>query len=128
MIGKAIKLELPDTLTFGWRKLVWVPTPRESCDGVLSFSQRPIKGGGTDHDVYGVEELPPDRPGVRVFELVNFTDTEQEQPYKCVVGAEQRCSCEAGVKGFRRTSCKHRDCLAALIVAGALPVREVQGA
>ncbi len=128
MIGKAVKLSLPDTATFGWRTAVWVPTPGHGGDGILSFSQRPIKGGGVDLDTYAIEELPPERFGTRLFLVINLTDEDQEQPYRCVVGAEQRCSCMAGTKGINRTSCKHRDCLSQLTASGVLPTRELQGA
>lgn len=128
MIGKAVRGELPDTLTFGWRKWLWVPTPGHGGDGILSMSQRPLKGGGSDLDSYGVEEVQPEHRGSRSFLFINLTDEEQEQPYRCTVGAVNQCSCDAGRKGFRRTSCKHRDATQAMIVAGVLPARVLQGA
>jgi hypothetical protein len=119
---------MPDTLTYGWRKGAWVPTQHVGGDGILSLSQRPLKGGGSDLEVYAVEEQPADRPGCRVFLFVKLTDPEQEEPYKATVGAVSMCSCDAGRKGFRRTSCRHRDAVSALIVAGLLPARELAGA
>ena len=125
---RAVRGEMPDTLTNCSRKWVWVPTPAVGGDGVLSLSQRPIKGGGVDLDTYGVSEIQPEQYGTRSFLFVNLTDEEQEEPYRCTVGAVTRCSCDAGRKGFRRTSCKHRDAVSSMIVAGCLPVREMAGA
>ena len=39
---RAMRGEMPDTATFGWRKWLWVPTPAVGGDGILSISQRPI--------------------------------------------------------------------------------------
>lgn len=125
---RATKGEMPDTLTLGWRKWVWLPTPAYGGDGILTISQRPLKGGGSEVDVYGVEEAPPEHPSARTFVVVNLTDDTQEQPYKTTVGAVMRCSCEAGVKGVKRTSCKHRDALQAVIAAGCLPAKQLCGA
>src|ERR1043166_6475623 len=109
---------MPDTLSNGWRKGAWVPTSSVGGDGILSLSQRPMKGGGSDLEVYAVQEEPPEEFGTRLFLFVKLTDPDQEQPYKCVVGKVQSCSCEAGRMGFRRTSCRHRDALVAMISAG----------
>lgn len=125
---RAHEFTLPDTLSIGWRRGAWIPTPHVGGDGVLSLSQRPLKGGGSDLECYAVEEVQPERFGTRCFLFVKLTDPDQERPYKCVVGREQSCTCDAGRKGFRRTSCRHRDALNALIAAGILPVRELQGA
>lgn len=128
MIGKVYRVQMPDTASFGWRKWVFVCTPGGGGDGMLSVSQRPLKGGGSELDVYGVEEVQAEHPGCRTFALVNLTDDEQEQPYRCTVGPMTRCSCDAGRMGFRRNSCKHKDAIQDVIVAGGLPVRELVGA
>lgn len=125
---RAIRGDMPDTASNCYRKWVWLPTPSFGGDGVLSISQRPLKGGAPELDVYGVEEVQPEQLSCRTFVVVNLTDPEQEQPYKATVGAVQRCSCDAGVKGIRRTSCKHRDAITAAITAGAIPARQLQGA
>ncbi len=125
---KAVRGEMPDTLTNCSRKWVWVPTPAAGGDGMLCLSQRPIKGGGVDLDTYGVEEIQAEYPRCRSFVFVNLTDETQQEPYRCTVGPVSRCSCDAGRKGFRRTSCKHRDAVGAMIVAGVLPAKQLQGA
>lgn len=125
---KAVRGDMPDTAAFCYRKWVWLPTPTFGGDGVMSISQRPLKGGAPELDVYGVEEIQPEQFSTRSFLVVNLTDPEQEQPYKATVGAVQKCTCDAGVKGIRRTSCKHRDAIGAAILAGAIPAKQPAGA
>lgn len=88
-----------------------------------------------DIDTYLVEEIDYPEPGDhggRAFWLVNKTDPDQQEPYRCVVGGlTPHCNCDGGVCNkhpdlTRTQGCKHKDVLTHLIAEGILdkPARE----
>lgn len=120
---------LDATATFCVRRWTLIKTPAFGGDALLTITQVKAKAvPDVEIEMYGIEELMPEFPRCRTFAVVNLSDDAQEQPYRCTVGAQQRCTCDAGRKGFRRSSCKHKDSLKAVTECGALPPKEVQGA
>lgn len=100
------------------------------CDGILMVGQLKEKGGSVDECTYGIEELPPINFGWRLF-LVRKLEADigaEDEMYRTEIGPRgvSVCSCTAGK--CRVEICKHRCAIAALIGAGVLPARELQGA
>lgn len=134
---------LPPTKTYGRRSLCWIPANPQhpEADGRLGNLSIKLEhartgwGRNVECDTYAIERdtpLPGDNGGA-AFWLQNFTDPEQEQPYRCVLGGLNRlssCTCTAGkcrVPGEPDVTdgCKHRDALLHLIQEGFLEAGEV---
>jgi hypothetical protein len=122
--------ELPPTRSYDRRSYSWVPADPgvfdSHVDGTLTIflthtGKRIVRN---EVFVYAVEvewEAAVDF-GVRSFLLENFTEPDEQGPFRCVVGGmHETCGCEAGSFDKRRvepTSCKHRDALRALLQQG----------
>lgn len=114
-----VTVDLEPTATYARREAAWIPGA-EPGEGVLEVWQWRGRRAGSkvEFDRY---EVQPDEPiGVygRAFLLLNTTDPEQPDVYRCVVGPNPTCTCKAGL--CRVDVCKHRDALAALINDGVL--------
>lgn len=126
------RFQLEPNATHWQRSCLWF-SGVGSGDGVLSVTLVYSKGKKIEQDTYGVEEIPGREFGERRFQFVRVTEQRgeapQEQPYVVAVGGRfSGCSCDAGMKAFRRATCKHRDATQHLLAAGKLPVRPLQGA
>jgi hypothetical protein len=124
---------LEPTATYRTRSGLWVPTAVGGAggDGVLTLVIVHAKSYKVEIDAYGVEELSPEAFRTRRFVMVNLTDPEHEGAYEVVGGAVRKCTCEAGRKGYKTSSCKHQDATRHLIQAGKLPAKplsQLQGA
>ena len=121
--------ELPPTRTYSRRWWRWLVLPGLPCDGVMTLGQVIAKSGGIDEQTYGVEEVRSRHFGMRSFcvrKLGAATGADDEQ-YTTTIGHRNSvCTCTAG--RTRTEICRHRDGLAALIAAGALPAKELIGA
>lgn len=109
----AITIDLEPSATYGRREASWVPLgPGE---GYLTIRLWRGKRAGSkmESDVYSVME-EAEAPGVpgRSFLLLNTTDGDQPDVYRCRTGPYAACTCKAGLCGFK---CKHCDSLTALI-------------
>lgn len=126
------RFQLEPTATYRQRACLWF-TNVASGDGVLTITVIYTKAFRMEQDTYGVEEIPGREFGERRFQFVRVTEqrgeSPQEQPYVVAVGGRfSGCSCDAGMKAFRRATCKHLDSVLALLAAGKLPARPLQGA
>jgi len=128
--------DLPPTRTYGRRSFVFVPADPALTDGRLgnvTIKMQHAKSGvhrAIELDTYAIEHDPHPEPGDHggaAYWFTNLTDSEQEQPYRCVVGGlTPHCDCQAGkckVPGEEGVTegCKHRDVLLALIDAEQIP-------
>ncbi|HXD87044.1 MAG TPA: hypothetical protein VN641_11155 [Urbifossiella sp.] len=125
--------DLGPTATYGRRRLCWIPASREHPewdrrDGNLTLVMQHARTGWgrkIETDTYAVEEQPP-IIGVmgRVFLLLNLSDDEQDQPYQCVIGPNEQCTCTAAkckVPASENShGCKHIDALNYLVENGHL--------
>lgn len=121
---------LEPTRTYQRRWWQWLEVPGTPVDGFLMLGQIKEKGGAVDEATYGCEEVPPRALGWRCFIVRKLdaplgSDTEQ---YVTQIGNRgvSVCSCTAGQT--RQEICRHRCGLAAVIAAGALPQRQLEGA
>ena len=124
------KGKLEPTRTYSRRWWSWLVVPGTPCDGFLMLGQIKEKGGQVDEATYGVEEMPPRSLGWRCF-IVRKLSAEvgaDDEQYTTQIGnrGSSVCTCTAG--STRQEICRHRCGLTAVIAAGALPVRELQGA
>jgi hypothetical protein len=121
---------LEATRTYQKRWWQWLEVPSAPCDGFLMLGQIKEKGGAVDEATYGVEEVPPRALGWRCF-IVRKLEADigaPDEQYVTQIGNRgvSVCSCTAGQT--RQEICRHRCGLAAVIAAGSLPVKELQGA
>jgi hypothetical protein len=107
---------------------VLLPTEAFGGHGVVTVTQVHRSRSLIETDVYGFEVVNPEYHRSVTAAVVNMSDDAQEEPYRCTVGAVIRCTCEAGRKGFRKSSCKHKDVFKALLAGGALADFRPQGA
>lgn len=105
-----------------------LPTEAFGGHGVVTITQVHRSRSLIETDVYGFEVIDPEFHRCHTVAVVNLSDDSQEQPYRCTVGAQARCTCEAGRKGFRSASCKHKDVFKALLAGGVLANLKPQGA
>lgn len=124
--ARVVSGDLPRTATFVGRKWLWLGTPAFGGDGLLTVTQVKEKGYDCETEVYALQEIDPQYPRCRTFAVTNLSDAGQEQPYRCTVGPVVRCNCEAGRKGYRRSSCKHKDAILAAVKAGAIHTNQRQ--
>jgi len=128
---------LPPTRTYARRSFVWIPVDPKRPEpdgrlGNLSIKVQPSKAGVgrlVECDTYFVERDTPmagDEGGV-AFWLMNVTDPDSEEPYRCVIGGllPSRCTCTAGrcrVPGEPNITdgCKHRDSVTYLLDNGII--------
>lgn len=107
--------ELPATLTYARREWDWVPTAEG--EGILTIRLWKGKRAGSKCEIDSYQVQEEDSPGCRgrSFLILNLTDPDQPDVYRCVVGGPyQHCTCTAGsVK--RIESCKHRDSIKAML-------------
>ena len=112
-----VAIDMPPTATYAARSCEWVP-PMPGVPGHLVIRVRKTAGGKETADVYAVKDTAPGSPVRREF-LLTRTTGPAPAAYVCVVGVpEPICTCRAGE--CRTESCKHLDCLAALVAAGEL--------
>lgn len=125
--------ELCPTRTYARRSFTWIPTKpeyrqRTGVLGNLLTKLQHSRAGvnrSVEVDSYGVERDTPEPgdEGGQAFWLVNHTDPQQEQPYRCVVGGlKPKCSCKASKCQVRDDAgelvCKHFAALTRLIEGG----------
>lgn len=120
---------LEPTRTYVKRWWHWLPTPGLPCDGVMTLGQVKEKSYGVDEDVYAVCEVKSVWPAARMFvvrKLGADAGSDQEQ-YQTTIhpGGRTFCTCKAGQ--CKTEVCRHRCGLAAVMAAGLLPKRELQG-
>jgi len=92
------------TATYSRRLAEWVETHADPLAGALVLRLRK-RHGGSEKDVYAVEEQHPPAPGIREWLLLNTTDDQQRDVYKVTLGRVESCTCVAGYVGV--TECKH---------------------
>lgn len=129
----AVRDTLPETRTYHVREFIWIPADEQhpEADGRLGNLTLKLQfRRGThrkfDLDSYAVElDTAPDpmNNGGAAFWLVNLTDKEQDQPYRCVVGGlKPRCTCKASQCQVRDDEgelvCKHYSALKHLTESG----------
>lgn len=129
---RVYRFQLEPTATYRQRSCLWFEGVA-SGDGILTITVIYTKAFRMEQDTYGVEEVPGAQFGERRFQFIRVTEqrgeSPQEQPYVVAIGGRfNACSCDAGAKGFRRSNCKHLDSVLALLAAGKLPARPLQGA
>lgn len=119
---------LEPTRTWARRWWKWFVLPFAPCDGFLLVGQVAEKSFELDEAVYGVQEVPSRAFGYRTFAVKKLTAvTPEEALYTTSVSARgSTCTCRAGQ--CRVDVCKHRSGLEAIIAAGILPRRPMQGA
>lgn len=124
------RFELPPTATYRRRSCVWYTSPTFQGDGLLTVTLIHAKSFKVEMDAYAIEELGAEQFGTRRFQLVGVVNEHEPPvlPYVLVTGAFRKCGCECGAKGYKRAECKHIHAVEALIRAGKLPVRQMQGA
>lgn len=131
----AISDTLPPTRTYARRSFVWVPADVDRPEpdgrlGLLSIKLQHSKSGvrrAVECDSYSIERDatdPSDLGGV-AFWLMNTTDPEAEEVYRCVVGGmKPKCTCRAGkcrvVDDDGELICKHYSALTWLTERGFL--------
>jgi hypothetical protein len=121
--------QLEPTRTWLRRWWLWIDTPGLPCDGVLVLGQVAAKGYELDEQSYGVQEIRCSWPGGRAFavrKLGAAVGGDDEQYTTTILPRTSVCTCKAG--RTRTERCRHRDALAALIQAGVLPARRIEGA
>lgn len=126
---------LPPTRTYARRSFVWIPADAEHPEadgriGLLSIKLQHSRSGvrrSVECDTYAVErdDAGPQDMGGQPFWLMNTTDPEAEEVYRCVVGGlKPHCTCKAGkcrVPPDEGTDgCKHRDALLYLVRNGII--------
>lgn len=131
----AVSDTLPPTRTYARRSFVWIPADAERPEadgrlGLLSIKLQHSKSGvrrTVECDSYSIERDTPEPGdmGGQAFWLMNTTDPESEEMYRCVVGGmKPKCTCTAGkcrVPADEGTAgCKHRDAIQHLIQMGAI--------
>lgn len=121
---------LEPTRTYARRWWHWLPTPGLPCDGVLTLGQVKEKSYDFDEQVYAVCEVKSVWPGARMFVVRKLGadqggDDEQYQTTFHPGGRGSQCNCKAGQ--CKTEVCRHRCGLAAVMAAGLLPRRELQG-
>lgn len=127
---RLVRGKLEATRTYNRRWWTWIQSPGLPCDGFLLLGQTKEKGGDIDEQTYGVDEVPPKAMGYRCFAVrkLGAEIGADDEAYTTQIGPRgvSACSCKAGRTHAER--CRHRDGLAALIQAGAIPARQLQGA
>lgn len=111
-------IELPPTATYARREVEFTPLPGRG-EGMLTIQQWKSRSGSrSERDTYQVQE--EDAIGVmgRAFLILNVSDDDQPDVYRCIVGPQSHCTCTAG--NVKRYSCKHRDSLAELVARHAI--------
>lgn len=126
---------LPPTRTYKRRSFVWIPAVPEytAKTGLLGnlITKLQHSRSGVNHSVevdsYMVEADTPEPgdEGGRAFWLVNHTDPDQTEPYRCVVGGlKPKCGCKASKCQVRdeegELCCKHAASLRRLIAQGVI--------
>jgi hypothetical protein len=127
---KPFEFELSATDSYMTRRGIWI-YGGGSGDGILVIVVVSAKAYKLESHLYGLEEVQPKYPSTRAFQLVRATGNEdrpQEQPYVVTTGKFQSCTCDSGRMGRRRGTCKHLDAVTAILAAGKLPTRQLQGA
>ena len=125
---------LPPTKTYSRRSFCWIPADPESPEadgriGNLTIKLQHSKSGvrrNVECDTYAVERDTPEPGdnGGTAFWLMNMTDPDAEEPYRCVVGGmNPKCGCTAGKCKVppdegATLGCKHRDAIEHLIEGG----------
>lgn len=117
------------TKTYAKRWWLWIDTPGAAFDGFLLLGQLAEKGYEIDEQTYAVCEVRCAFPGGRSFAVRKLgaeLGSEQEMYTVTVLPRGSQCTCKAG--RTRQEVCRHRSGLEAIIAAGVLPRRPMQGA
>jgi hypothetical protein len=111
--------ELDSSPTYARREVEFIPLPGRG-EGLLTIRQWKGQrtGSKSESDTYQIQE--EDAIGVmgRAFLLLNVSDDEQPDVYRCIVGPEMHCTCTAG--SVKKYSCKHKDALSKLVAMQAI--------
>jgi hypothetical protein len=115
----AVTIDLPRTRTHARREATFYPGDRPG-EGtvVIRLWKGKRAGSKCESDRYEFEEEPCAYPSCRSFLILNTTDADQPDVYRCRVGAYPACTCRAGL--VNRYECKHKAALAALVREGEL--------
>jgi hypothetical protein len=132
-ILNSVSDDLPPTRTYQRRSFVWLPSDGEMLGELIVKQQYAKSGVGRklDLDTYGIDRDPLNEPGDNggeAFWIVNLSDPDAEQPYRCVVGGIHpfggKCTCKASqckvTDDDAKLVCKHFCCLRYLIDNGIL--------
>lgn len=122
--------ELEPTKTYSRRSWSWLAAPgshmvdRDGTLTVMQTSGRRVLRTEVSHYAVQVERDEFLPPGVWAFLLENEMDPDEYGPFRCIVGGmADCCGCESGWfdgrrEPDRRTGCKHRSALLAMLDAG----------
>ncbi len=133
----AVRDTLPPTRTYQLREFIFIPADSRERgeDGLGRLTLKLQNRTGKRHnyrydlDSYVLDDggVEPGDEGGRGYFLLNLTDPEAEEVYRCVIGGMKppRCNCKAGkcrVPGEPDITegCKHRDAIQHLIEGGYL--------
>lgn len=117
------------TRTYLRRWWLWIDAPGMPFDGFLLLGQVAEKSYEVDEQTYAVCEVRCAFPGGRSFAVRKLgaeLGSDQEMYTVTILPRTSVCTCKAG--RTRQEVCRHRDGLAAVIAAGVLPRKVIQGA
>lgn len=127
---KTARGSMSATATYAKRWWLWLTIPGSCCDGFLFLGQVKEKSYDVDEQTYGVEEVrSPFGPGWRSFSVRKLSAEEgaEDEQYTTSVGPRSSvCTCKSG--RTRSEVCRHRDAFKAMIDAGVLPKKKLEGA